>query len=64
MTSLAAGPSDVRLYAGCGIVGGSDPEAEYQELRLKLRPLAWGTEAIELLGAVGDARPSDGLALG
>jgi isochorismate synthase len=64
MTSLAAGPSGVRLYAGCGIVGGSDPEAEYQELRLKLRPLAWGTEAIELLGAVGDARPSDGLALG
>ena len=64
MTSLAAGPSGVRLYAGCGIVAASDPEAEYRELRLKLRPLAWGTEAVELAAADGGERPSDRLALG
>ncbi len=28
------------LYAGAGIVAGSDPEAELAETRLKLRPLA------------------------
>lgn len=28
-----------RLYAGCGIVGDSDPEAELEESRLKLRPV-------------------------
>lgn len=27
------------LYAGCGIVAGSDPEREYQESCLKLRPM-------------------------
>jgi isochorismate synthase len=27
------------LYAGCGIVAGSDPETEYHESRLKLRPM-------------------------
>lgn len=29
------------LYVGCGIVDGSDPEREYQESRLKLRPMLW-----------------------
>jgi menaquinone-specific isochorismate synthase len=28
-----------RLYAGCGIVGDSDPAAELDESRLKLRPM-------------------------
>lgn len=36
------------LYAGCGIVAGSDPDKEYAESRLKLRPMLWalngGTE--------------------
>ncbi|MER3437841.1 MAG: hypothetical protein C4346_09775 [Chloroflexota bacterium] len=27
------------LYAGCGIVAGSEPEAEYQETCLKLKPM-------------------------
>ena len=27
------------LYAGCGIVAGSDPHREYEESRLKLRPM-------------------------
>ena len=31
--------SEARLYAGCGIVEGSDPEREYEESRLKLRPM-------------------------
>ena len=29
------------LYAGCGIVAGSDPEREYQESCLKLQPMLW-----------------------
>ena len=32
---------DARLYAGCGIVEGSDPEREYAESRLKLEPILW-----------------------
>ena len=28
------------LFAGCGVVAGSDPEREWQETRLKLQPLA------------------------
>ncbi|MCH8008316.1 MAG: isochorismate synthase [Chloroflexi bacterium] len=32
---------DARLYAGCGIVDGSDPEREYAESRLKLEPMLW-----------------------
>ncbi len=28
-----------RLYAGCGIVAGSDPDEEFQETELKLRPI-------------------------
>ena len=32
---------DARLYAGCGIVDGSDPEREYNESRLKLEPMLW-----------------------
>ena len=29
------------LYAGCGIVAGSDPDREYEESRLKLEPMLW-----------------------
>ena len=36
--------SAVLLYAGCGIVAGSDPEAEHRESCLKLRPLLWAME--------------------
>jgi isochorismate synthase len=32
---------EARLYAGCGIVAGSDPEREYEESCLKLRPMLW-----------------------
>jgi menaquinone-specific isochorismate synthase len=32
---------DAKLYAGCGIVAGSDPEREYAESCLKLRPMLW-----------------------
>lgn len=32
---------EARLYAGCGIVAGSDPEREYAESCLKLRPMLW-----------------------
>jgi isochorismate synthase len=35
----SAPESAVLLYAGCGIVAGSDPEAEHRESCLKLRPL-------------------------
>jgi isochorismate synthase len=37
-SALLAG-CEALLYAGCGIVADSDPEAEYEESRLKLRPL-------------------------
>ncbi len=32
-------PAEARLYAGCGIVADSDPDREFEESRLKLRPL-------------------------
>ena len=32
---------DAQLFAGCGIVAGSDPEREYAESCLKLRPMLW-----------------------
>jgi isochorismate synthase len=37
------------LYGGCGIVADSDPEAEYAESRLKLRPI------LSALGANGES---------
>lgn len=39
-SALLAG-NEATLYAGCGIVAGSDPEREYQESILKLRPMLW-----------------------
>ncbi|MBI3997646.1 MAG: isochorismate synthase [Armatimonadetes bacterium] len=42
--------SEAILYAGCGIVADSDPDAEYEESQLKLRPLvsALGAEDAEV----------------
>lgn len=40
--------SEAWLYAGCGIVAGSDPEREYHESCLKLQPMLWA------LGAYGN----------
>ena len=31
--------NEASLFAGCGIVGDSDPESEYQETNLKLKPM-------------------------
>ncbi|MDQ2996205.1 MAG: chorismate-binding protein, partial [Chloroflexota bacterium] len=31
--------AEATLFAGCGIVVGSDPDREYAESRLKLRPV-------------------------
>jgi isochorismate synthase EntC len=39
-SALLRGP-EARLYAGCGIVAGSDPEREYAESCLKLKPMLW-----------------------
>ncbi|GAA3278627.1 isochorismate synthase [Nesterenkonia halobia] len=36
---LGAHDRSVRLFAGCGIVAGSDPESELAETRAKLRPM-------------------------
>lgn len=36
---LGADDRSVRLFAGCGIVAGSDPESELAETRAKLRPM-------------------------
>ena len=33
--------NEALLYAGCGIVAGSEPEREYAESCLKLRPMLW-----------------------
>ncbi len=47
LRSALADRSSALLYAGCGIVAESNPEREYHESRLKLRPM---------LGALGDER--------
>jgi isochorismate synthase EntC len=35
------------LYAGCGIVPGSDPDREYAESRLKLNAMLWALNTTE-----------------
>ena len=35
------------LFGGCGIVAGSDPDREYEESRLKMRPMLWALNAQE-----------------
>ncbi|WP_449063788.1 isochorismate synthase [Planomonospora algeriensis] len=42
------------LYAGCGIVAGSDPDAELEETRLKFRPM------LDALAAPADGRTEEG----
>ena len=42
--SALLGDEDALLFAGCGIVGDSDPEAEYDESSLKLRPMIQALE--------------------
>lgn len=42
-SALIAG-SEARLFAGCGIVAGSDPRREYEESTLKLRPMLWALD--------------------
>ncbi|MDR7420512.1 MAG: isochorismate synthase [Armatimonadota bacterium] len=37
--SALVGPDEALLYAGCGIVADSDPDAEYAESQLKLRTM-------------------------
>jgi menaquinone-specific isochorismate synthase len=37
--SATLGTERARLHAGCGIVAGSDPDAEYEETEVKLRPV-------------------------
>ena len=37
--SIRADPRRIRLFAGCGIVAGSDPEAELAESTAKLVPM-------------------------
>ncbi|MBI3246410.1 MAG: isochorismate synthase [Deltaproteobacteria bacterium] len=39
---------EARLYAGCGIVAGSDPEREYTESCLKLRPMLWALNSTQV----------------
>lgn len=38
-------PGEARLFAGCGIMGDSEPESEYTESVLKLRPMMKALEA-------------------
>ncbi len=38
---------DALLYAGCGIVEGSDPDREYAESRLKLEPMLWAMNGMD-----------------
>jgi len=45
-SALLQGP-DALLYAGCGIVDGSDPDREYAESRLKLEPMLWALNGAE-----------------
>lgn len=35
---------EARLFAGCGIVAGSEPAREYEESSMKLRPMLWALD--------------------
>jgi isochorismate synthase len=39
--SALVAEQEASLYAGCGIVAGSDPDQEYAESSLKLMPMLW-----------------------
>ena len=49
--------AEARLFAGCGIVAGSDTQREYKESALKLRPMLW---ALGGRDTPGSNRPSGG----
>ncbi|MDK1359857.1 isochorismate synthase [Arthrobacter sp. zg-Y1219] len=53
--AVIEGPRAVRLYAGCGIVAGSNPAAELAETWSKFRPML---EALDLDRAVGAVQGS------
>jgi menaquinone-specific isochorismate synthase len=36
-----AGGDTLRIFAGCGVVAGSEPESELAETRIKLKPMLW-----------------------
>jgi menaquinone-specific isochorismate synthase len=42
---IARDEKSIRIYAGCGIVAGSDPEREYAESQAKLLPMRGALEA-------------------
>lgn len=42
--SALVADNEALLYAGCGIVAGSDPEREYAETCLKMEPMQWALE--------------------
>ena len=39
LDTLLTSGRDATLFAGCGIVADSDPEREWEESRMKLRPI-------------------------
>ena len=59
-------PDTVRLYAGCGIVDGSQPEAELAETWAKFRPMLESLGIKQLVSAgvasgIADTSPRLGL---
>jgi isochorismate synthase len=48
------------LFAGCGIVDGSDPEQEYAESEVKLRPMLCALEPALAAEAEEDTEPAEG----
>ncbi len=36
-----AGGHSMRIFAGCGVVAGSEPESELAETKIKLKPMLW-----------------------
>ena len=47
-----------RLFAGCGIVAGSDPAAELAETQVKFRPMQTALEQPDLSSSVGFCSPA------
>lgn len=50
---LAEDPHEITLYAGCGIVGRSRPEAEVAETQAKLAPMLDALDAAEAFAVAG-----------
>jgi isochorismate synthase len=53
LRSALLGPAGATLFAGCGIVAGSDAAGELEESRLKLRPMATALAAARALSPAG-----------